>query len=852
MKRNSLRLSVTRPIDCALVLGLIALVGCDRSKATRSGPSPDQPPPVSAESSSPSVYADGLTGQAILQNVIARYTAAKSYRDRAVLYLNYRLEGRPIQEPHPFSVVWDSQNRISSRVFNSQLQCDGRLLSCYVFDNDTENLDNQQLFIPVAQKIPLRELYGNSIVRHYLGGYAELPLDEHEKLLPPKLIPPTASLLTKQLSFGWIENSKQVQRLNDQTLDGRLCYVVRSLYEDSTADIWIDQQSQLLSQISLPLRIMARPVLTSGEIEDVELLAKFHDAMIDEPVDPSIFAVQSRAGATPVRLFVAIPDPFPLESIGQPAPPFELQQTGGNIVDLDDFKGKTTALLWLGGTDSQNSLQQLMTATKAFSAPDFHIGAVYAESDLAAPDSSSLEPNKALQAAGLPLYFDRQLLTSTKLQIKTIPTVVVLGDQSRIEFARALSDDNWFEDLRAALDRVHRGENVALEMQLEYQKFLEDYHRQLTAVSAADLINAGAVAEPKALAHTNAPGHSSTSRDMLKAPDSSLQAVLQWSNREFQRAGNVLINSRNSPATILVFDGWRTLVELDLDGHLVARHELKLPDQAAVSCLRVAQSKRDPAVPARTAFAAFSVHGDQVYLFDDDWKLIAALPDPEFQHDGIRDVQIGVLVPDGPEQVIVSFVNDRGCFIFDSANRTTRQISTEQVDSLAAVAGKLLYCNAGNMGLLGGDAPSTAAPVGASFQRLLAAESKTQTSICLTATDRENNWSVIGMGSDLKIDWQLPIGSQLFESEIEPLAMCRNDAGVFVLGLADANGSVNLLSVRGDYLGQFSSQSAMTGIGLIEQNNELQLLVSTAEGLSSYRMSAGRIPALPVSNPRGK
>ncbi len=852
MKRNSPQLNATRTISLSLLVGLGAIVGCDQTTATRPDPILADQETAATEPKTSRDHSAGLTGQVILEKLIARYAAAKSYSDRAVLYLNYRLEGRPIQEPHPFSVVWDSQNRISSRVFNSQLQCDGRLLSCYVFDNDTENLDNQQLFIPVAQKIPLRELYENSIVRHYLGGYAELPLDEQEKLQPPKLIPPTVSLLTKQLSFGWIENAKQVKRLNDQTLDGRSCYVVRSLYEDSTADIWIDQQTLLLSQISLPLRIMARPVLTSGEIEDVELLAKFHAATIDVPADPGVFEVRSRAGATPVRLFVAIPDPFPLESIGQPAPPFELQQAAGNTVDLEDFKGKTTALLWLGGSESQNSLQQLASATKAFSAPDFHIGAVYAESDLADPDSSSLEPKKALQASGLPLYFDRQLLASTKLQIQTIPTVVVLSDQSRIEFARALSDDNWFEDLRAALDRVHKGENVAQEMQLEYQKFLEDYHRQLTAVSAVDLIKAGAGAEPKTLAPTDLLSHASTSPDSAKAPDSSLHAVLQWSNREFQRAGNVLINSRKSPATILVFDGWRTLVELDLGGQLISRHELNLPDQAAVSCLRVAQAQRDPAAPASTAFAAFNVQGDQVYLFDDDWNLIAALPDQEFQHDGIRDVQIAAMVPDGPEQVIVSFVNNRGCFVFDSANRTTKQISTEQVESLGAVAGKLLYCNADKMGLLHGDAPPTAAPAGSSFQRLLAAELKTQTSICLTATDRENNWSVIGMGRDLEIDWQLPIGSQLFESEIESLAMCCREDGVFVLGLADANGSVNLLSGRGDYLGQFTSQSALSGIGLVEKNNELQLLVSTAEGLSCYRMGAGRIPALPVSNPRGK
>ena len=47
---------------------------------------------------------DRRTAREIVSGVLNRYAFAKTYRDQAVLYLNYRIEGRAIQEPQPWSV----------------------------------------------------------------------------------------------------------------------------------------------------------------------------------------------------------------------------------------------------------------------------------------------------------------------------------------------------------------------------------------------------------------------------------------------------------------------------------------------------------------------------------------------------------------------------------------------------------------------------------------------------------------------------------------------------------------------------------------------------------------------------
>ena len=185
-------------------------------------------------------------------------------------------------------------------------------------------------------------------MRHFLGGYSELPLDETEKDLAPKLIPPPVSLLTGQLPFGWIQNPTQVESLADATLDDRSCHVLRTLHAGSTADIWIDKQTGLILQISLPLRLMIREVLTTGEIQNVELLVKFHAAKLDDTIADSFFQIPTRLDATKVTRFVSVPEAMPSELIGQQSPEFRLFEPTGGSVDCQSFAGRTTALLWIG------------------------------------------------------------------------------------------------------------------------------------------------------------------------------------------------------------------------------------------------------------------------------------------------------------------------------------------------------------------------------------------------------------------------------------------------------------------------------------------------------------------------
>jgi len=164
----------------------------------------------------------GPSGETIVRDLVARYEAASSYSDQAVLYLTYLIHGQRIQEPQPWSTSFVRRSslestggvsRLGAKLFNGQVVCDRNLLSCYVYDIETENLSNQHLLIPYENQLPISQLYRDSIARHFLGGYSELPLDETDSVATPKLIPAPISLLTNQVRNGWLQNPTQVQRL---------------------------------------------------------------------------------------------------------------------------------------------------------------------------------------------------------------------------------------------------------------------------------------------------------------------------------------------------------------------------------------------------------------------------------------------------------------------------------------------------------------------------------------------------------------------------------------------------------------------------------------------------------------
>ena len=347
------------PVHISLMLIVTCFcLGCEPNKKKPSAGSGRGP--SAGGSPTAAQYKPNVNASQILTATVQRYREAKTYQDRAVLYLSYVLNGRPVDEPKRWSTKYSSAGMLATEMFNTKIHGDGKILGCEIFDIETANLDNQTLVIPYGDsfgrglsasgeknQIPLNVLFRDPIARNFVAGFSEIPLEPRYEAAGPWLVPPPMSLLTQQITNPWLEAPEKAERFTDQKIDSKNCYVVRCAARGLSVDIWIDQKEMAIVQMSLPHKLLDDGLIVSTAVTDVVLVAKFHEATFDTPLADTDFKFAPRPSAVLVRKLVSLPEAMPSEMIGQTAPRFRLLTPEGKPRERRFFDGKTTVLVCL-------------------------------------------------------------------------------------------------------------------------------------------------------------------------------------------------------------------------------------------------------------------------------------------------------------------------------------------------------------------------------------------------------------------------------------------------------------------------------------------------------------------------
>ncbi len=756
-------------IGIRFVILMLALVVCFI-------PSGCNNPSETVSNAAQAPFQDDLTASEILSTTIEQYQNATSYSDNGVLYLTYRINGRWIQEPQPFSTQWTNSGRFAADLFNARVRCDGQQLSCYVFDIQTGNLDNQHMLIPATSKIPLNDVFDDRIAGHFLKGFSEFPLDEMHQRVSSDLIPMVIGMLTGQQNVRWITHPQQLARLPDQSLDDMPCFVLQMADASGTYILWIDQHSGIIHQVDLPLNYLDSKVLAATEITDLSFTARFHQAQLNAPIPEETFAIKERIGSTLVRHFVELPESFPCEMIGQTAPDFQLYTPDDRVVNRLHFDGKVSALFWLGDIGAKESIEQLDQLMGTFDRARFNFSVIYSDAELADPLSKSNDMNSQLkqfvtrQAIRTEFFCDRNMNTSTLLKLKSVPSVIVMDPASKIQFAVTTADVDWIAKLSAAMNRVANGDDVAAEMKSEYQAYLETYHQQLLAASTSPTYaNASQVGDETAGGQATHP---------------ALKPSRRWTNTQLVQPGNLIVTSTSNE--IFVLDGWQTIVQLDTRGKIINRVKLDLPDGHAINQLRTFTDSSNV-----TWFAGFSMLGKKAFVFDENWHLVAEVPTAQADHRGISDCLFGVSDSDQDVELLVSFADQTGVQQIEINTNESNQLFKLPVKSMAYNGRRLLAV--ANDEVV--DVESGKTVLGnLKYRSLFGFGIGTP---ALAVGSRENGgWELARLDTNSQPQWTVDIGSQFFENEIAPICqLCRKECSI--LAVADAEGSVKLFSENG-------------------------------------------------------
>jgi hypothetical protein len=322
-----------------------------------------------------------------------------------------------------------------------------------------------------------------------------------------------------------------------------------------------------------------------------------------------------------------------------------------------------------------------------------------------------------------------------------------------------------------------------------------------------------------------------------------------WTCAEVKEPGNLLAVEIDGRPRVVVLDGWRQVVEIDAEGKVLGRHELKLPESAAVSFIRTAVDGE-----GRRFYALSSGRQQQLYLFDQEWKLVLAYPTEE--HPGIGDVQIGDVEGKGTLDLLVGFWGVVGVQrVSLDGERIWSNRSVENVLQLALAGAASSDGNSGGGGrrIECVTTRGTITPIDAAGKQSadIRIPNRALTALvvhdvdgdgayegCALAAVPDNDSAVVAIGLDAAgaETWTYELPPGYHETPIERIVAARLPGeGGWLLPAAD--GSIHLLTTEGQLVDRFNYGAVLSAAAIASFETENVLLVSAPGGVAAWSIA---------------
>jgi thiol-disulfide isomerase/thioredoxin len=765
--------------------------------------------------------------RSLLDEMSLAYRNAPAYSDNARVRIRYTREGTEVDRSIPFRVAFERPDRLRIDCYDARIAADGTMLRAAV-----GNVPGQVLEEPVTSPLTLDQLFADEQVRLALAeGDAGCPTQ-----LPLLLADDTVDLIIADaVDKPRIKGTEQVE--------GHACTVVTIPKPDGPLVLWIDRKSKLLRRMALPTAAYGQFLTQQGgPVGGLSVLVDFLEATFPASVPPEAFAFEVPAAAIRVDRLEPPSTPQPPSAlVGKAATPFVLAALDGSTVSSESLAGSTVVLEFFH-TDCdacRRSMPQVIRAVEPLTPPVKHFAVSVDETDV--PDNALREKVRQWDGAKNILR-DPRSVAATAFEIATFPAVVVLTPTGTVADVLLGHDHQLAKDLSATLAAVAVGTPTGPLLRDRFETRLRDYRELLEKVAGG-----GAVERlpPQQIAPRRQP-------DRFKL-------VRAWRAESVAMPGNVTCFDDGGAARIVALDGWRTVVVLDPSGREQARHELDLPADAAVGFLRT-----EVDATGKRWWLGGNRGGQQVFVFDEAWKLHAAYPAWESpSHAGIRTAQLVDLNADGMPEIVVGYYGTVGVQAASlDGHRLWRERSFDTVldvvpDSPHRDGSRGLVCVNGHGRLVpvtmvgsGAEARPVEGP-DAGRQRPDWTASPPVVSLFAGPVAPDGEWAFLGLaspgiGKNMAVGlgplpeqfWELDLPDGVHrDGPIEPVAWAD------LLGtprrqwlIAAPDGSVTVAWADGRVVDRYRHGAPLVGIGGYREGNDGFVVLATQDALESYRI----------------
>ena len=765
----------------------------------------------------------------LLEEMSRAYRSAKAYSDDARVNVRYVRDGKEVHQAIPFRVAFARPDSVRIDAYDARIAADGTTLRAAV-----GSVPGQVLEEPVTSPLTLDQLFADEQIRLALAeGDAGCPTQ-----LPLLLADDTVDLI--------VADAVDAPRITGaEKVEGHDCSVVTIPKSDGPLVLWIDRRTKLLRRLSLPTGAYAKFLSQQGgPVGGLSVVVDFLEAAFPATVPPSAFAFEVPAGAGRVDRLEPPPTPQPPSPlVGRQVGPLVFAALDGTTVSMADLAGSVVVLEFfhVGCEPCRRSMPLVAEGLREFAAraqaggPAVRHHAVSVD-ELDVPDD---ELRAKVRAWGGPdgILRDPRSVAATAFELTAFPALVVLAPDGGVADVQAGHHHRLGQDVAAVVAAATAGTPTGPLLHDRFEARLREYQGLLARMSAG----AGAVAVERLPEQVIAP---------RRQPD-RFKLVRAWRAAKVTMPGNVLCLEGEPDADggrVFVLEGWRTVVVLDGAGREVARHELDIPPDAAVSFLRTAVD-----AAGRRWWLGATRGGQRVFVFDADWKTHAVYPAWDSPpHAGITAAHLADLDGDGAMEILVGYAGTVGVQAASlEGHRLWRDRSLDTVLDVALDAppergrrgiacvdgrGRLVFMAPHDEGAAGRRGDGQTAPLTAVSAGPVAAD--LAWAFLGLVSERLGHNAAVGIGADGGEEWrmELPAGVHR-DGPIEPVAWAD------LLGttrrqwlIAAPDGSVTVAWADGRVVDRYRHGRPLTGIAGYRAGNDAMIVIATRDAVEGYRV----------------
>jgi thiol-disulfide isomerase/thioredoxin/outer membrane lipoprotein-sorting protein len=790
-------------VKCCLMFTMLLSYGCNSNLKNAATDTSDKQDPIGDAEADET---QSLAAEAILDRTIKAYQTAKSYRDNAVLRVVRMQNGVEDKLMADIAVAFERPNRVRCKLDRSLLLSDGEKVY-----GTTPDWSGQVIVAIAPDEIHVPAFYNDEKLQHLFQQVMVYPIQ--------------LDLLTADEPLKEVRQDDQTPVLLEQRPWREVqCDRIGFNMQQGEFVLWIDRKSHLVRRVDYPA--------DANYVVTMEL----NDAALNEDTPEDEFTWQPSDDQVLVQSLVPPPDAQfqPNSMLGQQVEPFSLLGSDGKKIDLESLKGKITAIdVWATWcAPCKTAMPKFDQVAKKYAdADDVQFLAVSVDDqsvDDATIAKELAEIGSKVSSARLDIESPNPNLLD-RFGVGLIPLYVILGKDGRLQMLH-LGGDITTDMLSGYIDRLRNGEDTyqqsADEANKRWQKMLREFEQQVQAVRADD-----GLTKTIELPETQ----------LSKASDpEKFELTELWQSSEFAAPGNLLVVESDDGPRILVIDGARRVVELDLQGDVVATHDMLISEKEVVTFLRTAKTKDD--APIYLVGAADQPH---LLLFDADWKQLLRYPEDDTAQ--IATAALADLDGDKTLEMCIGYRGEVGVHgVALDGRRIWRNRSVGQVFGLSvtmpnADGQRRVVCSHG-LGTLvpidhkGREGPPVQLPNRSIMNASVAdLDGDGEDDLCTLALGLSNKWSAMGVTADGTILWHHPLPGGFYETPIEPIATAMIDettSEYWVIAAPDS--SIHIISEDGKTTDHFSTGQKLFGLATTSRDGEAVIVAASEKGVTAW------------------